>query len=226
MDNRPPGSRLSNSAIATIAGLILAIGGGTVWVALNSRSPAPTPTPTPSGNITSSPTPIATSSPTPTTASPSPSVSPTEVKQETAEIYWLQSKEDKFELVERPVTLDKATSTNPNAILEQAFIRLLAGPSNSDREISTSIPQGTKLRSVQVENDTVAVDLSPEFTSGGGSASMTGRLGQVIYTATSLDPNAKVVISVDGKPLETLGGEGLQLEQPLTRSSFQKNFPL
>lgn len=227
MDNRPP-RRLSNSAIATIAGLILAIGGGTVWVASNSRSPAPAPTATPtsSSNVTSSPTPIATSNPTPTTPTSTPSASPPEVKQQTAEIYWLQSKNDKFELVERPVTLDKATSTNPNAILEQAFMRLLAGPSNSDREISTTIPQGTKLQSVKVENDTVKVDLSPEFTSGGGSASMTGRLGQVIYTATSLDPNAKVLISVDGKLLETLGGEGLELEQPLTRSSFQKNFPL
>ena len=220
MDNRPP-RRLSNNAIATIVGLILVIGGGTVWVALNSRSPAPTSTPTPTSSsaITSSPTPIATNS-------AIPSASPSEVKQETAEIYWLQSKGDKFELVERPVTLDKATSTNPNAILEQAFQRLFAGPSNSDREISTSIPPGTKLRSVQVEKDTVKIDLSPEFTSGGGSASMTGRLGQVIYTATSLDPNAKVFISVNGKLLETLGGEGLELEQPLTRSSFQKNFPL
>jgi hypothetical protein len=29
-----------------------------------------------------------------------------------------------------------------------------------------------------------------------------------------------------GKPLEVLGGEGVELEQPLTRESFQKNYPL
>jgi len=28
---------------------------------------------------------------------------------------------------------------------------------------------------------------------------------------------------IEGKPLEVLGGEGLLLEQPLTRESFEKN---
>jgi spore germination protein GerM len=31
---------------------------------------------------------------------------------------------------------------------------------------------------------------------------------------------------VEGKPLEVLGGEGLELEQPLTRENFKKNFAL
>ncbi|MFO5473015.1 MAG: GerMN domain-containing protein, partial [Dolichospermum sp.] len=72
----------------------------------------------------------------------------------------------------------------------------------------------------------VHVNLSENFTSGGGSSSMIGRIGQVVYTATSLNPQAKVYIEVNGKPLEVLGGEGVELEQPLTRESFQKNYPL
>ena len=215
MDNPPP-RRISNAVLAAIGGLVLAIGGGTTWVVLNSRTPAPT-------IPTNSPTPTNPSSPNPTSAD---NQQPRTVQQQTAKIYWLQDQGNKFELVDRPVTLDKSASKNPNDILKQAFKRLLAGPSSTEKGVSTTIPQETKLRSVTVQNDTVNVDLSQEFTSGGGSASMTGRLGQVIYTATSLNPNAKVFLSIEGKRLETLGGEGLELEQPLTRESFQKDFPL
>ncbi|MFM6620018.1 MAG: GerMN domain-containing protein, partial [Dolichospermum sp.] len=75
-------------------------------------------------------------------------------------------------------------------------------------------------------NNDVHVNLSENFTTGGGSTSMIGRIGQIVYTATSLNPQAKVYIEVNGKPLEVLGGEGVELEQPLTRESFQKNYPL
>lgn len=77
-----------------------------------------------------------------------------------------------------------------------------------------------------MKQDGIHVNLSQEFTNGGGSASMTGRVAQVIYTATTLEPEAQVWIEVEGKPIETLGGEGLELQQPLTRQSFQENFTL
>ena len=53
---------------------------------------------------------------------------------------------------------------------------------------------------------------------------MTGRLGQIVYTATTLNPNSKVWLSVAGKPLTVLGGEGLEIPQPITRSIFDREF--
>ena len=72
----------------------------------------------------------------------------------------------------------------------------------------------------------VYLNLSDAFTQGGGSESMMGRLGQILYTASSVDPNMPVWISVEGKLLETLGGEGLMLEQPITRQWFKENFEM
>ncbi|WP_250124441.1 GerMN domain-containing protein [Chroococcidiopsis sp. CCMEE 29] len=186
--------------IAGIAAVAVAAGGGAAWWTWNS---------------TQSPTP----SPAPNTAQQVPPVSQAE---QTAQTFWLRSTGNKLELVPKPIatTADRPPST----ALETAFNNLLAGP--NDPSVSTTIPRGTKLRSVKMENDGIHVDLSEQFTTGGGSASMTGRVAQVLYTATSLQPNAQVWIDVEGKPLEVLGGEGLVLEQPLTRQSFQQNFTL
>jgi spore germination protein GerM len=52
------------------------------------------------------------------------------------------------------------------------------------------------------------------------------RLGQVVYTATALRPRSKVFIEVNGKQLDVLGGEGLELQQPLTRERFKQDYQL
>ncbi len=101
---------------------------------------------------------------------------------------------------------------------------LLAGPSSKAE--TTTIPSGTKLQRIESRNDGIHVDLSSEFTKGGGSTSMTARVAQVLYTATTLNPDADVWLSVNGKPLEVLGGEGLMLDQPITRKSFERDFSL
>ncbi|AFZ17916.1 GerMN domain-containing protein [Allocoleopsis franciscana] len=205
--------RIPIGLIASVSAALVTAGAGATWWVWNSNQSSQTPPQT----TTQAPT---TSQPSnPTLPSPQP-VQPT--AEETVKIYWVNNVNNKIEVVPSSVTLKK--TDKPSDILEGAFESLLAGPVN--QAFSTTIPQGTKLKNVSLQADGVHVDLSEEFTEGGGSASMTGRVAQVIYTASSLDPAAKVWISVEGKPLEVLGGEGLMLDQPMTRQSFEQNFNL
>jgi len=143
------------------------------------------------------------------------------IAEKTIEVYWLKTSGNQVEVAAAPVNL---SAQPPSDLLKAAMEQVLQKP--TDPALASAIPAQTRLRQLEVKTDGVHVDLSPEFTSGGGSTSMTGRLGQVIYTATTLDPTAKVWISVAGKPLEVLGGEGLMIDQPMTRESFEKNFQL
>lgn len=157
---------------------------------------------------------------TPNSSQASPSQSHPVTSEQSPQVYWLKPTGNHLQLVPTAI---QGTPSNSAIEMEAALNQLLAGPVNSD--VSTTIPVGTTLRSVAVKEDGVHIDLSSEFKQGGGSDSMIGRVAQVIYTATSSNPNAKVWLSVAGKPLETLGGEGLLLEYPITRAQFQKDFP-
>lgn len=206
---------LSHGVIAAIASLVLVVGCDT------QRTSEPPQTQVP--------TPIQTPTPTPTPSPTQPPVSQVEPGNlQTAEFYLLEEKGSGFELVSRAMPLEKSFSKEPEAVLKESFRRLLllAPQTGSAPNVSSAIPPGTQLRNLTVKGDTVTVDLSQEFITGGGAASMQGRLGQAIYTATSLNPNAKVFLLVEGKPLETLGGEGLVIDQPITREVYQQDFQL
>ncbi|WP_107669815.1 GerMN domain-containing protein [Cyanothece sp. BG0011] len=159
------------------------------------------------------------------TDTPTPTESPVSQPAETeqrGQVYWLDATGDRLKLEETPLTLEK--SLTDQQVLETAMKDLLSGPEGSEND--TTIPSETKLLSLKLDDKGVHLNLSSEFTTGGGSASMMGRLAQLLYTATSLDENAKVWLSIDGEPLEVLGGEGLMIEQPMTRQWFDENFEL
>ncbi|GAB4224887.1 MAG: GerMN domain-containing protein [Stanieria sp.] len=210
MHNQKQSRRFSLPLVAGIAGIILVLGGGTAWLAKYALDQS---------NQSSVP-PVANNPSTTQVQPPTTSKPVTQEKQ--VEICWLNPTENKIELVTTTLTFEK--SVQPSEVLETAFKNLLAGP-KSDKYTST-IPTGTKLLGLQTQPDGIRINLSQEFTSGGGSAAMSGRLAQVIYTATSLNPNDKVWIEVEGKPLDTLGGEGLIINQPITRKDFEANFSL
>ena len=144
-------------------------------------------------------------------------------------VYLLDATEAGMKLV--PITMDAQvdvdTADEPATILTAAFEQLLEGNVTEDGSMAFSeIPADTDLLALSVAKDGVYVDLSGAFEVGGGSASMIGRLTQVMYTATSLDAEQPVWLSVEGEPLELLGGEGLEIPQPMTRAEIDADFPL
>jgi hypothetical protein len=52
---------------------------------------------------------------------------------------------------------------------------------------------------------------------------MMARIAQVVFTATQFDNVEQVVFWMDGEPIEYLGGEGIVLSEPQTRSSTERS---
>lgn len=199
-DQQRKGSRRTPfGLIAAVTASLLTMGGSVGWLAWNHFTDTTAPPPT---------------------VLPSAKLAP--ATEQKVQVYWLNTVNNKIAVVPSSITIKD--TNNQQEIIEAALKNLLIGPTN--KSFATTIPKGTKLKAVSLQTDGVHVDLSKEFKTGGGSTSMTGRVAQILYTASSLDPTAKVWLKVEGKPLEVLGGEGLELEQPITRENFQKNFAL
>ena len=206
------------NVVLALSAVVVVAGGATAWWTMNNIKPEPLPPPVP----TTQATPPASSGIETTQTNPDQRSEQVAPVQRVA-VYWLQVDNNQIKLAPSAITLDQ-TDNSPGELLDAGLQRLLKGP--ADSAYTTTIPKGTRLNSLSVQADGVHLDLSKDFTRGGGSSSMQGRVAQVLYTATSHDPNAKVWLSVEGQLLEVLGGEGLELAQPLTRQQFEQDFSL
>ena len=214
---RPFLRRLTPAVTGTVVAIAVAAGGGLAWLTNRIDPPGEPPAPEAPTALQPSPgdVPTAPGSPggavTPDRANPA-NPAPVAVERQ-VNIYGVKDTGTDIAIAPKLITL--SAPDRPDAILRAAFNQLLDAP--NDANFTSTIPAGTRLLDLQVKDDGIHVDLSAEFTSGGGSASMIGRLQQAIYTATTLDPTAPVWLSVAGKPMEVLGGEGVSVAQPMTR---------
>lgn len=139
--------------------------------------------------------------------------------QQSVSVYWLTDANSDIHYVIEERTVrgfsdDRAIAAGLNILID----------GHPQDQLLSAVPTNTELLGARQEGDEIYLDFSEEFASGGGASSLLGRVTQVLYTATSSAPAAKVWIAVEGEPVEVLSGEGLLVEQPLTRASFPPNF--
>jgi germination protein M len=163
------------------------------------------PSPTGTGTVTASPT-----------VSPTPSASPTGTM--TVSVYLLRG--ETLGVAHRKVPATQAVAT-------AAMTALLEGPNAREKAagLTTTIPVGTTLNEVTIEDGTARVDLSGEFASGGGSLSMQARVAQVVYTLTQFPTVKSVEFLVDGEIVTAIGGEGIVVDGPQRRSDWAGLLP-
>ena len=108
-----------------------------------------------------------------------------------------------------------------------AMESLLTGPNTQEQAaaVGSQIPAGTQLLGLNVDSGIATVDLTSEFESGGGSASMNMRIAQVVYTLTQFPTVKGVLFQLDGQRVDVLGGEGVIVDQPVTRKNYRSLLP-
>ena len=102
-------------------------------------------------------------------------------------------------------------------VLNRAIVELFKGPSLQERKIGyfTEIPPKTKLLEIKQSDDKIIINLSKDFATGGGSTSMGMRFKQLKATVYGNVKHKKVYLEINGKKVDSIGGEGVEITQPL-----------
>lgn len=126
----------------------------------------------------------------------------------------------------RPILRLRVAMTNPvqtstrlrgtatTSGLESAIEQVLRNQDNQGHILNraSEIPNGTHLLGLWQTGNTITVNLSQAFNTGGGATSMLGRVAELRQTVKRINPNYRLKIAIEGKPVPYLGGEGLELE--------------
>lgn len=117
-------------------------------------------------------------------------------------------------------TCDMSTE---KSCFEYAFKELVTAPSKWEKSkgFASEIPSRTKVLSVRESSNSVLVDLSSDFETGGGAESTYMRIKQVIKTANS-NSKTPVYLYINGKQASVIGGEGVMIKQPLNERSLDE----
>ena len=104
-----------------------------------------------------------------------------------------------------------------------AIKELISAPTKWEKSkgFTSEIPLGTKLLSIRVSSNSIMIDLSSNFESGGGAESTYMRIKQIIKTANA-NSSVPTYLYINGKQANVIGGEGIMIKQPLNERSFDE----
>lgn len=140
-----------------------------------------------------------------------------EVDKSTVNVYFSK-------LVGSDVQIEPVTRALPEGeqALEYSVRALMEGPNEieKDKGFFSEVPEGTRLIDVKTASDQLRINLNKQFMYGGGSNSIVTRLKQLVYTSIDAEPVREVYLDVAGEQVEVLGGEGLEVLQPLSKDNF------
>lgn len=113
----------------------------------------------------------------------------------------------------------------PNDVLGALF-KGLTDSERTSRQLTSLIPVGTKLLSVQLATEgRLVVDVDATIFEARRTNSLATAVAQIVYTATSLPGVERVRLLVDGQPQEWPAGDGRERSGDLTPLAFPALYP-
>jgi hypothetical protein len=121
------------------------------------------------------------------------------------------------------VTLQPVSDSHAEALL---VALIPPGPQGTD--ISSEIPEGTRLNGVEVSGGIATVDLSGDFERAAPPRSQALRIAQIVFTLTEPETGITAVrFQIDGVPQEAIGDAqlGTTIPGPVTREDYDRFAP-
>jgi germination protein M len=202
-------------SLAVLLAALLGIIAASCGVGRGAESAGPVPTGEPAGDVGGT----STESGSATVPPPSTGSTTTEAPNTMTYQVWFTRDEGLY-------VVTRTENANPQ-VGTAALEALLDAPAPAEQAsgIGSQVPTGTQLLGLSVDNGIATVDLTSEFESGGGSASMNMRIAQVVYTLTQFSTVKGVLFELDGQPVDVLGGEGVIVDHPVTRKDYRSMLP-
>lgn len=140
-------------------------------------------------------------------------------KQENKNVkIFILDKNGNLRSVNRACDIEKENSCFTFAIRE-----LVNAPTKWEKSkgFTSEIPQGTKIISIRESAESIMIDLSSNFETGGGAESTYTRIHQIIKTVNA-NTSIPTYLYINGRQANVIGGEGIMIKQPLNERSFDE----